>query len=172
MGRFEKDHERNGDRVKQLWAPWRMPFILGEKYTGCILCEKPKESRDKQNLILHRGEHGFVMLNLYPYNNGHLMISPYQHASAFSELSGRIRNNLMALVAKSEAVLRKSSHPEGINFGSNLGKAAGAGIADHLHFHLVPRWGGDTNFMTVAADVRVIPENIQKTYSRLKPYFK
>ncbi len=155
-----------------IWAPWRMPYILGEKDTLCILCEKPKEKRDKANLILHRGEYGFVMLNLYPYNNGHLMVSPYQHASSLSELSEPILNNLMTLIVKSEMALRKSSNPEGMNCGLNLGKAAGAGIADHLHFHLVPRWGGDTNFMTVVSDVRVIPEHVQETYSRLKPYFK
>ncbi len=158
--------------MKQLWAPWRIPYIKSQKETGCILCDKPKEKRDRANLILHRAQEGFVMMNLYPYNNGHLMVSPYQHASSLEELPGNVLGELMLLIEKSVVALRKSSKPDGINVGLNLGSAAGAGIADHLHFHLVPRWGGDTNFMTVTSEVRVIPEALKETYRRLKPYFQ
>jgi ATP adenylyltransferase len=171
MGRLTKNYGSVKD-MKHLWAPWRLPYIMGEKEMGCILCDKPKEKKDRTNLILHRGEHAFIILNLYPYNNGHLMVCPYLHVSSLAELPETILNNLIALVKKSEIVLQKSSKPNGINIGLNLGKAAGAGIADHLHFHLIPRWEGDTNFMTVASQVRVIPEDINDTYQRLKPYFR
>ncbi|HLG22678.1 MAG TPA: HIT domain-containing protein [Candidatus Manganitrophaceae bacterium] len=139
---------------------------------GCILCEKPKQKKDLSNLILARGKQCFVMMNLYPYNNGHLMISPYQHVDTLEELSDAALKDLMRFMKKSIAALRKSFKPEGINVGLNLGKAAGAGIDDHLHFHVVPRWMGDTNFMTVISEVRVIPEDLEETYRQLKPYFK
>ncbi|MEK7702466.1 MAG: HIT domain-containing protein [Nitrospirota bacterium] len=158
--------------MKQLFAPWRLPYLMGEKEIGCVLCEKAKEKKDRANLVLYRGEHAFVMLNLYPYNNGHLMVCPYLHVSALSQLSEPALNNLIALVQKSEIALQKSSKPTGMNVGLNLGKSAGAGIADHLHFHLIPRWDGDTNFTTVVSQVRVIPERLEDTYKRLKPYFK
>jgi ATP adenylyltransferase len=158
--------------MKQLWAPWRMGYIKGEKPSGCILCDKPKEKKDRPNLILHRGKHGFVMMNLYPYNNGHLMVVPYEHVDTLEALSDEALKNLMQMAKKSLAALRKAFHPEGANVGLNLGKAAGAGIEDHLHFHVLPRWLGDTNFMTSVADIRVIPEDLEETYKQLKPYFK
>jgi len=160
--------------MNQLWAPWRMPYIMSNKesQTGCLLCNKPKQKKDKANLILHRGKEGFVMMNLYPYNNGHLMVCPYQHTASLSGLSQSALWGLIDLVQKSEMILQQSSKPDGINVGLNLGRAAGAGIADHLHFHLVPRWNGDTNFMTVASEVRVLPESLDATYRRLKPFFK
>ncbi len=158
--------------MKHLWAPWRMPYIQGKKKMGCILCDKSKGKKDKANLILYRGEVGFVMMNLYPYNNGHLMVSPYQHASSLEDLGEPILHGLMLLLKQSVIVLKKSSKPEGINVGLNLGRAAGAGIDDHLHFHLVPRWGGDTNFMTVTSETRVVPEALEETYRRLKSHFK
>ncbi len=119
-----------------------------------------------------RGEHGFVLMNLYPYSNGHLMVSPYQHTSAIENLSDDVITNLMQMVRRSVLALKASFKPEGINVGLNMGKAAGAGIDDHLHFHIVPRWEGDTNFMTVTAETRVIPEDLLKTYQQLKPHFK
>jgi ATP adenylyltransferase len=158
--------------MRQLWAPWRMGYIKGEKPPGCILCDKPKEKRDASNLILERGKHGFAMLNLYPYNNGHLMVAPYQHVSSLEDLSDEALKGLMQITKKSLLALRKTYKPDGINIGLNLGRAAGAGIEDHLHFHVVPRWGGDTNFMTVVSEVRVIPEDIKRTYQQLKPHFK
>jgi len=157
--------------MKHLWAPWRMSYIKGEKHVHCILCDKPKEDKDKENLILYRGEAGFVMVNLYPYNNGHLMITPYQHARSPEELPDVTLNELMLLLKKSIKVLREAFSPDGMNVGLNLGAAAGAGIDDHMHFHIVPRWGGDTNFMTIVADVRVVPESLEETYQNLKPYF-
>jgi ATP adenylyltransferase len=149
-----------------------MAYIKGEKLPGCILCDKPKEKKDLSNLILKRGKHGFVMMNLYPYNNGHLMICPYEHVSTLEALSDEVSTNLMQLTKKSLSVLRKTFHPEGFNVGLNIGKSAGAGIEDHLHFHVVPRWGGDTNFMTSVSEIRVIPENLEETYKQLKPHFR
>ncbi len=158
--------------MKHLWAPWRMPYILGEKDVDCILCTKPKEKKDKANFILFRGPLGFVMMNLYPYNNGHLMVSPYQHTSSLEELDEPTLTYLMFLMKKSVVALKKSSKPDGINVGLNLGRAAGAGIDQHLHFHIVPRWNGDTNFMTITSRTRVVPESLENTYRRLKPYFR
>lgn len=158
--------------MKQLWAPWRIDYIKGEKPAGCILCEKPKEKKDRANLILHRGKRAFVMMNLYPYNNGHLMVIPYEHANTLEGLPDETLKELMQLTQKALAALRKAFRPEGANVGLNLGKAAGAGIEDHLHFHVLPRWLGDTNFMTSVADIRVIPEDLLETYKQLKPYFK
>lgn len=158
--------------MKQLWAPWRIGYIRGEKPLGCILCDKAKEDRDTENLILYRGEHGFVIMNLYPYNSGHLMVCPYEHVNTLEDLSDTVTNNLMQLLKQGLAALRESFQPEGHNVGLNLGKAAGAGIDDHVHFHLVPRWGGDTNFMTVVSGNRVIPEDIHETYRLLKPRFR
>jgi ATP adenylyltransferase len=137
----------------------------------CILCTKPKENQDRANFILHRSRFCFVMMNIYPYNNGHLMISPYQHASSPEDLEDKILLDMMGVLKKSVEAIKRSLSPEGMNIGLNLGKAAGAGIADHLHFHLVPRWQGDTNFMAVMADVRVIPEHLKSTYDQLRSSF-
>ena len=158
--------------LKQIWAPWRMGYIGGPKASGCILCDKPKAKRDRTNHILKRGVHGFVMLNLYPYSNGHLMVSPYAHGSELESLPADVLGHLMDLVRESIVVLKKVYKPEGINVGLNLGRAAGAGIADHLHFHIVPRWVGDTNFMSVVGGVRVIPEGVDATFRLLKPHFR
>lgn len=158
--------------MKQIWAPGRIDYIRGEKPLGCILCDKPKEDRDQENLILHRGKDGFVLMNLYPYNSGHLMVCPYQHVDNLENLSDEIASNLMQMLKTSLAALRKAFHPEGSNIGLNLGKAGGAGIDDHLHFHIVPRWIGDTNFMTVVSESWVIPEDIGETYRLLKPHFE
>lgn len=158
--------------MNHLWAPWRISYIRGEKTLGCILCDKPKQKKDKANLILLKGKTGFVMMNLYPYNNGHLMVCPYKHADTLEDLSNEVLKDLMQMVKQSLAALRKAFQPEGVNVGLNLGKAAGAGIEDHLHFHVVPRWEGDTNFMTVLSESRVIPEALTETYRHLKPHFK
>lgn len=157
--------------MKRLWAPWRIDYILGEKPLSCILCDKPKANEDEANLILQRGKAGFVMMNLYPYNNGHLMISPYEHVDTLEDLSDDTLLNLMQMIKGAVVALRKSFSPEGANVGLNVGKAAGAGIDDHLHFHVVPRWEGDTNFMTVIAENRVIPQDIKETYNLLKVHF-
>jgi len=157
--------------MKRLWAPWRINYILGEKPLGCILCDKPKEKSDAENLILKYGKHGFVMMNLYPYNNGHLMVCPYEHVNTLEALPDEVLGGLMLMIKGTLAALRLAFSPEGANVGLNLGKAGGAGIDDHVHFHVVPRWEGDTNFMTVVGEHRVIPQDIDETYKLLKPHF-
>ncbi len=155
-----------------LWAPWRMQYIEAEKTSGCIFCDKPKESRDGDNFILHRGEHAFVMMNLYPYNTGHLMIIPYRHAETLDALPDAVLIDLIHHTKGAIQVLREVFAPGGFNVGLNLGKAAGAGIEEHLHFHIVPRWNGDTNFMPVFAETKVIPQDLRTTYERLLPLFR
>src|SRR5262245_5101172 len=162
--------------MKPLWAPWRMDFILENKSaspaTGCIFCVKPKEHQERKNHILYRGQHAFVMLNIFPYNNGHLLISPYVHTGDLFRLDRLVLTDLMETVQKSTAVLGSAVSPDGFNIGLNLGKAAGAGIENHLHVHIVPRWAGDTNYMPVLSETRVIPEHLDRTYDTLLPYFK
>ena len=161
--------------MKPLWAPWRMDFILGNKSAssaGCIFCSKPKQHQDRKNHVLYRGKTASVMLNIYPYNNGHLLVSPYLHARALSQLDGTDMADLMGTVKKSVAVLEAAVSPDGFNIGINLGKAAGAGIENHVHIHIVPRWSGDTNYMPVLYETRVIPEHLDATYDALLPYFR
>ncbi len=158
--------------MKNLWAPWRMKYILGPKtHGGCVLCAPPHTGEDEDRLIVYRGSHVFVMLNRYPYASGHLMVIPYRHVGDITELSADECAELMATVQLSCRVLREVSRPQGINVGLNLGEAAGAGIGMHLHMHVVPRWSGDSNFMAVLDDVRVIPEALEETCRRLAPVF-
>lgn len=155
---------------ERLWATWRMPYISKvEKVSGCIFCDKPAESEDKDrdNLILHRGKNCFTIMNLYPYNNGHLLIIPYKHTSDICCLTDDETSEMMDMLRFFVKILRDTMNPEGFNSGMNLGRSAGAGIADHLHMHLVPRWTGDTNFMPVIADTRVMSEHIHDTYDRI-----
>ncbi len=155
-----------------LWAPWRMEFILQDKSGECIFCTRPKEKdRLRENLIVATGQHSFVILNKYPYNNGHLMVVPYRHTVELSELTPEEVLELHGFLTRSVQVLREQCHPDGFNMGVNLGKAAGAGIEHHLHYHLVPRWNGDTNFMPVLADTHSMPEHLRVTYDRLQPHF-
>jgi ATP adenylyltransferase len=157
--------------MKHLWAPWRIEYIRSEKPSGCILCDKPKEKRDAENYILYRGSLNFIMLNLYPYNPGHLLIAPYRHAGGLTALTEAERNEHYALVSRCIEVLEKALKPAGFNTGSNLGKVAGAGIDDHFHSHVVPRWQGDTNFIPVLNDVRVVSQGLQDTYKELAGKF-
>lgn len=154
--------------MKKLWAPWRMEYILSEKSDECIFCKFPKESNDKKNLILYRGQNGFIILNRFPYNNGHLMIVPYRHVPTPLDLNDDELLELMKLVNLSIKVLNKTMHPQGYNLGANIGKAAGAGIEDHYHIHIVPRWVGDTNYMPIIADTKVVIEALDITYDKLK----
>ncbi|MBL7119595.1 MAG: HIT domain-containing protein [Dehalococcoidia bacterium] len=154
--------------MEHIWAPWRIEFILGEKPEGCILCQKPKEKDDKSGLILYRGEKNFVILNKFPYNPGHLMISPYRHVPDLEDLTDDELLEHFDLVRRSSRALRRAFNPAGFNIGLNIGKPAGAGIGDHIHTHVVPRWEGDTNFMPVLADTRVLPEALASTYDKLK----
>jgi ATP adenylyltransferase len=154
-----------------IWAPWRIAYIRSEKPQGCILCDKPKEDRDEANYILYRGKLNFIMLNAYPYNPGHLLIAPYRHTASLTLLTEAERNEHYALVSRGLQVLEQVYHPAGYNMGANLGKVAGAGIDDHFHSHIVPRWQGDTNFIPVLEDARVIPQALADTYKDLAGKF-
>lgn len=157
--------------MKYLWAPWRMEYILKEKNEGCIFCEIPKENQDKENYVLYRGKFCFVILNTYPYNNGHIMIAPYAHIKNLEELNRDTINELMSLCQKSISVLKKKINPQGFNIGANIGKVGGAGILEHVHLHIVPRWQGDTNFMPVISDTKIMPQYLSETYDLLKAGF-
>ena len=155
--------------MKTMWAPWRMDYILDEKEDGCIFCKAITETRD---LTLYSGPGTMVVMNKYPYINGHLLVSPIQHVSSLDDLNKNEMGDLLMMVEKSIGILKQEMDPEGFNVGLNLGRVAGAGVEEHLHFHIVPRWSGDTNALTVFADIRVIPEHLQATYLKLKPYFE
>jgi ATP adenylyltransferase len=154
-----------------LWAPWRMQYILGEEEKECIFCTKPKQNDDKKNLILFRGDHNFVIMNKYPYNNGHLMVVPYRHIAEFEALNDGETLEIMKIISKSMRVLKEAVRPQGFNIGVNIGRIAGAGIDDHLHFHIVPRWAADTNFMPVVGHTKVVSEGLWETWERLKAGF-
>jgi ATP adenylyltransferase len=160
-----------------MWSPWRMAYVAQEKdhgYDGvaCVFCELPTQADDASTYILYRGRRAFVIMNLYPYNNGHLMMVPYAHVDSLAALDEETVTELMALARRSQAVLEERMRPQGYNLGVNQGRAAGAGIADHVHMHLVPRWVGDTNFMPVLGDVRVMPQHLDETFALLLPGFR
>lgn len=158
--------------MKVLWAPWRMEYIVNnQKDPGCIFCPSSRNEL-KERHILFWGEHTLVMMNKFPYTNGHLLVSPIRHVSDLEPLTGKELSALLGLVRRSVAILKQVISPEGFNVGLNLGRVAGAGVADHLHFHIVPRWSGDTNFMAVIGDLRVIPEHLDRTYERLAACFQ
>lgn len=156
-----------------IWAPWRMEYILGPKTDGgCIFCAFPERNRHAEDLVLCTTNEAFVCLNKYPFAAGHLLVVPRRHAGDFGDLGEEESDALFRLLRATVARLRRATNAQGINVGFNLGKAAGAGIAEHLHAHVVPRWDGDTNFMPVLADVRVMPEHLKDTYQRLAPHFQ
>lgn len=159
--------------MKSLWAPWRMKFILNARHgmQGCFLCELPKKKQSVKSLVLYKGKKAFVILNRYPYSNGHLMVVPHRHLAQFEELNQEEHKELGLLIGRSITALKKGLRAEGINVGLNLGKVAGAGVEDHVHYHVVPRWLGDSNFMPVVGKARVIPEFLEDTYKRLVKYF-
>jgi len=157
--------------MENLYSPWRIDYILQKKSNKCILCEKPKANDDKNLLILKRGECTYIIMNLYPYNNAHLMIVPYRHISKLSELRDKELLEMTKMLQLSEKVLNKVYHPDGFNIGMNLGEVAGAGVADHIHIHIVPRWIGDTNFISTIGEIRVMPERMEDTYKKLKYEF-
>lgn len=154
--------------MKTMWAPWRMEYILGDKEDGCIFC---KALAEQDNLTLYKGNMTMVVMNKFPYINGHLLVATTRHISTLNQLGKGEMGDLLETVEQSVGILKKVMRPDGFNIGLNLGKVAGAGVEEHLHFHIVPRWFGDTNALTVFADVRVIPEHILATYNNLKPYF-
>jgi len=154
--------------VEHLWAPWRMSYVSADQPEGCIFCTKPAAGADEANQILHRGDLVFIMLNAFPYNSGHLLVAPFRHLAAPLELTPQESSELLYGIRLAIVSLNASLRPEGLNIGANVGRVAGAGYADHLHVHVVPRWTGDTNFMAVAAHTRVVPESLADTYRRLK----
>lgn len=158
--------------MKVIWAPWRMAYIKrARKPAQCIFCSKIRERRDAANLLLYRGRYGFVVMNLFPYNTGHLMVAPYAHVKNLEDLSAEGSLDLIRLTILSLRALRAEIKPEGFNVGMNLGRVSGAGIEAHIHLHIVPRWNGDTNFMPLFSETRVIPEHIRATYRRLRARF-
>ncbi len=160
--------------VERIWAPWRLTYVKDaskDSSEECIFCAKPDEDDDEANLIVHRGERCFVILNLYPYTNGHLMIAPFEHSATLPELDAETLGEMMALAQRSMRLLEETYEPHGYNVGFNQGRVAGAGVEHHIHMHVVPRWGGDTNFMPVLADVRVMPQTLDQTYEALRGGF-
>lgn len=156
--------------MKRMWTPWRMEYILSDKKApvpGCLFCAKAQENRDRDNLVLRRRERTYTILNLYPYNNGHLMVVPFAHVASVEDLEAETAAEVMREVQHSVAMLRKLMAPDGFNIGINLGRPAGAGVEGHVHVHVVPRWVGDSNFMPVVGDTRLIPEDLASTYERL-----
>ena len=153
--------------MEHLWSPWRLAYINGASdATGCVFCDA-LTSDEASSLILHRGPTCFVILNLFPYNSGHLMVAPYLHTADLASLPAEVGADLLALTQRAVAALAAEYRPDGYNIGMNLGRVAGAGLPDHLHVHVVPRWNGDTNFMPVTAETKVLPETLQQTHSRL-----
>jgi len=155
--------------LDQLFAPWRMAYIdTAKRQEGCIFCDFPKENKDRDRLILARGEKVFVILNAFPYNPGHLMVAPYRHEGEYEQLNEEEFNEMHRYGQRCVEVLKKVMNPQGFNMGINIGKAAGAGFAGHVHLHIVPRWNGDTNFMPVTGETRVLPETLNQTWEKLK----
>jgi ATP adenylyltransferase len=154
--------------MKRIWATWRMKYILSDKHSGCVFCAALQAHDDAAHHILLRGDKAVLLLNLYPYTNGHLMVVPYAHTGDIASLDAATLTSMMQLVQTGVRALRQAMSPHGFNVGLNLGQAAGAGIQDHLHIHVVPRWDNDTNFMPVLGDVRVIPEALDDTYHKLR----
>jgi len=153
--------------MDKLWAPWRIKYIQAQTSKGCIFCIKPKQKKDKLNYIICRGKFVFMMLNIFPYNNGHVMIAPYRHTGEFERLTSEEKLELMDMSQETIKILKKALNPHGFNLGMNLGKSAGAGFDHHLHLHIVPRWNADTNFMPVIAQTKVISQSLDELYQIL-----
>lgn len=159
--------------MDHLWTPWRYQYIKDEKrLTECPFCTVVQEAQDEKNFILYRAHHNFVILNIFPYTGGHLMVIPYQHIAELVALDKEVSDELMDLTKLCNQILQQEYHPHGCNLGMNLGRAAGAGVAAHLHMHILPRWMGDVNFITTVAETRTVPEDLITTYRRLHPYFQ
>jgi ATP adenylyltransferase len=157
--------------MEHLWAPWRLEYIQSPEQDGCIFCVDDDSTDDQARLVVARGAYSYVIMNRYPYSNGHLMLSPYRHLAEFAKLDTDEILEIHQLLVLSQRALRDVCAAQGFNVGWNIGRVAGAGIADHLHMHIVPRWAGDSNFMPVLADIRVIPQHIEKTYTLLVEAF-
>ncbi|WP_461209612.1 HIT family protein [Desulfocurvus sp. DL9XJH121] len=157
--------------MEVLWAPWRLDYILGPKPDSCPFCLPGRTDEDEARRVLYRGDKAFVIMNIFPYNNGHLMVCPYRHVMNLVDLDTAETHEMMDLMQACTRILQSRFNPQGVNVGLNIGEAAGAGIREHLHFHLVPRWVGDSSFMAVMNETRVVPEHIESTYQALKPFF-
>ena len=160
--------------AERIWAPWRLAYVKDaakDSADECIFCAKPADEADEDNLIVHRGERCFVILNLYPYTNGHLMVAPYEHVARIQDIPAETTAEMLALAQRAITVLEQEYEPHGFNVGFNQGRVAGAGVEHHIHMHVVPRWGGDTNFMPVLADTRVMPQTLEQTYEALRGKF-
>jgi ATP adenylyltransferase len=157
--------------MERIWAPWRNEYIQMEKGEGCILCDTPRENNVTSNYILLRGDKNFIIMNRYPYNPGHLMTAPYRHIATLEELTDEELHEHFELVRRSTKVLKQAFNLTGFNIGINMGRVAGAGIEDHIHTHIVPRWQGDTNFMAAVSDIRVLSEALADTYEKLRGKF-
>jgi ATP adenylyltransferase len=158
--------------LERLWSPWRLAYVTGSgELKGCVFCDAQQET-DAAALMLYRGAACFVILNLYPYNNGHLMVVPNRHVATLADATPTELDEMIRLTQAAEMAVTEAYHPQGINVGMNLGRPAGAGVADHMHIHVVPRWTGDTNFMSVVGNVRVLPEDLEQTGNRLRPIFE
>ncbi len=157
--------------MKFLWAPWRMSYIMEKRQGGCFLCKNLLEKKDAENYILYRGSYSFVMMNKFPYNNGHLMVAPKRHCIALEDLRGKETEELFELLKISTKIVKEALHPHGFNVGINIGKVGGAG-EEHLHIHIVPRWAGDTNFMPILGEAKVISQYLKETYETLRLSFK
>lgn len=155
--------------MENLWSPWRMKYITdsGNVSGECVFCASPKMPDNHANLVVHRGENAFAILNRYPYTTGHLMVVPFLHVPSIEDLTSATRFEMVEMVNESIGILRAVYQPEGFNIGVNMGSAAGAGIAEHVHIHVVPRWAGDTNFMSTTGETRVLPENLNETWKRI-----
>ena len=161
------------NKLDYLWAPWRMGYIRTPKneFGPCIFCDKAKIGKDDENLVVYRSEHAYVLMNLYPYNNGHLMVTPYEHEENSDALTTEVQVEMMNLISMSMTILRENLNADGFNFGANFGEVAGAGIKEHLHLHLVPRWIGDTNFMPVMSHTKVMIDGLKETREKLSEAF-
>ena len=155
-----------------LWTPWRYQYISGaDRAVGCIFCQKARENKDEENLVVFRGKRNFALLNLYPYTTGHLMVAPYEHVARLEDAAPETASDMILIARMAEKHLRAIYSPEGLNLGMNIGKSAGAGIADHIHMHVLPRWTADANFMTTVGETRIIPEDLALTYQKLSRAF-
>ncbi|MBI3665143.1 MAG: HIT domain-containing protein [Acidobacteria bacterium] len=155
-----------------LWSPWRFTYVThADRETGCVFCQRAAETDDQRNFIVHRGRHNYLLLNIYPYTVGHVMIVPYRHIATLEATSTEELAEMMELTRRSEAALRKIYRPHGLNLGMNIGKSAGAGVAEHIHMHVLPRWEADANFLSVIGETRVLPEELAVTWGKLRREF-
>jgi ATP adenylyltransferase len=158
--------------MEHIFSPWRYKYIASAgREEGCVFCRIKQEHRDTENYLVHRAELNFVILNLFPYTSGHLMIVPYQHEASLAAVDQATTTEMIELAKRAQTALEAEYHPDGFNIGMNLGRSAGAGVADHLHLHVVPRWSGDANFVSIVGETRVLPEELTTTHQKLKKHF-